>query len=177
MTITVRDIVRGAYQRLGLIALGSDLDPDRAADGLIVFNGMVNAWQADGVFPGGPQGPIEYTDGLFVSGDFINGEISSLPGSYPPYGPSDCSSPPDNAELGPFALNNVWPFPAQFAEGAKCLLACELANAAGMEAMPTTQKRAQLAWRAMLAYFVIAPNASQDAGMTWLPSLRRYGFR
>jgi len=171
-----RDIIRGAYQRLGLIPLGADLDPDRAADGLWVYNDMINGWQADGIFPGGPSRPIQYEDGLFVSGDFINGEISSLPGSYPPFGPSDCSTPPDPAQMV-FGLNDDFPFLAQFVEGAKSLLAVELANASGIEAMPSTQKRAQQERKAMLAYYVIAPQASHDSGLTWMPSLRRYGFR
>jgi hypothetical protein len=174
---TARDIIRGAYQRLGLIALGADLDPDRAADGLIVYNGMLDAWQCDGIFPGGPAGPIRFTDGLYVSGDFVNGEISSLPGSYPPYGPSDASSPPDNPSIGPFTLNSAWPFPEQFKHGATALLACELANAAGIEASKTTQYVARKGYQALLAYFVIAPNANVDPALTWLPSLRRYGFR
>jgi hypothetical protein len=51
---TARDIIAGAYRRLGLIPLGADLDPERAAAGLDMYNGMLNAWAADGIFPGGP---------------------------------------------------------------------------------------------------------------------------
>ena len=31
---TARDIITGAYQRLGLLPLGADLDPDRTRRGL-----------------------------------------------------------------------------------------------------------------------------------------------
>jgi hypothetical protein len=62
-------------------------------------------------------------------------------------------------------------------EGAKAILAVELASASGVEAQPSTQKRAQKAYAALLAYYVIAPRASQDTGLTWMPGLRRYGFR
>ena len=52
---TALDIIAGAYQRLGLLPLGADLDPDRAAAGLAAYNDMLNAWAADGIFPGGLQ--------------------------------------------------------------------------------------------------------------------------
>ena len=65
MTIT-RDIVAGAYRRLGLLPLGADLDPDRAAAGLAAYNDMLNAWAADGIFPGGPNPPIQETDGIYL---------------------------------------------------------------------------------------------------------------
>ena len=49
---TALDIIAGAYQRLGLLPLGADLDPGRAAAGLAAYNDMLNAWAADGIFPG-----------------------------------------------------------------------------------------------------------------------------
>ncbi len=63
MTIA-RDIITGAYQRLGLLPLGANLDPDRAAAGLATYNDMLNAWGANGIFPGGPHPAIHHADGL-----------------------------------------------------------------------------------------------------------------
>jgi len=173
---TARDIIAGAYRRLGLLPLGSDLDPARAEAGLAMYNDMLNAWAADGIFPGGPNPRIAETDGIFFSDDFINGDITDCSGTYPPYGPSDTSTPPNPEPLS-YGLNDPFPLLAQFVEGAKAILAVELASASGIEAQPSTQKRAQKAYTALLAYYVIAPQASQDIGLTWMPSLRRYGFR
>jgi hypothetical protein len=175
MTIT-RDIVAGAYRRLGLLPLGADLDPDRAAAGLAAYNDMLNAWAADGIFPGGPNPPIQETDGIYLVCDFINGNAPDTAGAYPPYGPSDASTPPTNTELS-LGLDAPFPFAAQFVEGAKAMLAVELAPQSGIEAQPSIQRRAQKAYAALLAYYVIAPRAGQDTGLTWMPSLRRYGFR
>ncbi len=172
---TARDIIAGAYRRLGLLPLGSDLDPDRAAAGLCAYNDMLNSWAADGIFPGGPNPPIQETDG-FYGGDFINGNLDADAGAYPPYGPSDTSRPPQPEPLS-YSLNDPFPFLAQFMEGTKAILAVELASASGMEPLPSTQKRAQKAYSALLAYYVIAPKAGQDIGLTWMPSLRRYGSR
>ncbi len=72
---TARDIIAGAYQRLGLLPLGADLDPDRTAAGLTTYNDMLNAWAADGIFPGGPYPPIQQTDGFYADGEFIDGSI------------------------------------------------------------------------------------------------------
>lgn len=173
---TARDIIAGAYQRLGLLPLGADLDPDRAAAGLATYNDMLNAWAADGVFPGGPYPPIQQTDGFYADGDFIDGSIEITGGAYPPYGPSDSSTPPGGAALS-YGLDDDFPFAPQFVEGTKALLALELAPQSGLEPQPSLQKRAQKARDALLAYYVIAPNAGQDTGVTWMPSLRRYGFR
>ncbi len=173
---TARDIIAGAYRRLGLLPLGSDLDPDRAAAGLATYNDMLNAWAADGIFPGGPNPPAAETDGIIFSDDIINGDITGCSGPYPPYGPSDTSKPPNPEPLS-YGLNDPFPLLAQFVEGAKAILAVELASASGIEAQASTQKRAQKAYTALLAYYVIAPQASQDIGLTWMPSLRRYGFR
>ncbi len=170
------DIIAGAYGRLGLLPLGADLDPDRAAAGLAVYNDMLNAWAADGIFPGGPNLPVQQTDGTYLGGDFINGEIDASAGAYPPFGPSDASTPPNPAALS-LGLDDDFPFLPQFVEGAKAMLAVELASASGIEAQPSTQRRAQKAYAALLAYYVIAPEAGQDTALTWMPSLRRYGFR
>ena len=48
---TARDIISGAYCRLGLLPLGADLDPERAQAGLSAYNDMLDAWAADGSFP------------------------------------------------------------------------------------------------------------------------------
>ena len=64
---TARDIISGAYYRLGLLPLGADLDPARARAGLSAYNDMLDAWAADGIFPGGPA---PAADGMFLSGDF-----------------------------------------------------------------------------------------------------------
>jgi hypothetical protein len=173
---TARDIIAGAYRRLGLLPLGADLDPDRAAAGLCMYNDMLNAWAADGIFPGGPNPPINEMDGIYLSDDFINGDSTDSSGSYPPYGPSDTATPSNPAPLS-YSLNDPFPLLAQFVEGAKAILAVELSSASGIEAQPSTQKRAQKAYAALLAYYVIAPQAGQDAALTWMPSLRRYGFR
>jgi hypothetical protein len=164
---TARDIISGAYYRLGLLPLGADLDPGRAGAGLSAYNDMLDAWAADGIFPGAPNPPAAE-----IAGDFIGGEF----GGFPPYGPGGTAAPPDNAPLSA-DLNAQFPFPASFVEGAKALLAVELASASGVEALPSTQKRAQRAYAAMLAYCVVSPRAGQDTGLTWMPSLRRYGFR
>ncbi len=173
---TARDIISGAYQRLGLLPLGADLDPGRATSGLTAYNDMLNAWAADGIFPGGPNPPIQDTDGIYLSDDFIDGVSADSAGAYPPYGPSDAATPPSPAGLC-FGLDDAFPLLAQFVEGAKAILAVELASASGIEALPATQKRAQKAYEGLLAYYVIAPRAGQDIGLTWMPSLRRYGFR
>ncbi len=173
---TARDIVAGAYRRLGLLPLGADLDPGRAEAGLAAYNDMLNAWAADGIFPGGPYPPIQQTDGFDASGDFIDDDVSDTAGAYPPYGPSDTATPPASAALS-FSLDDAFPLLPQFVEGAKAILAVELASASGIEASASTQKRAEKAYAALLAYYVIAPRAGQDIGLTWMPSLRRYGFR
>ncbi len=173
---TARDIISGAYCRLGLLPLGADLDPERAQAGLSAYNDMLDAWAADGIFPGGPNPPTAQADGIFLSGGFADGEPGSPAGGFPPYGPGDTSTPPGTAPLSA-SLNAQFPFPASFVEGAKALLAVELASASGMEALPSTQKRAQRAYAAMLAYCVVSPRAGLDAGLTWMPSLRRYGLR
>ncbi|MBI4724273.1 MAG: hypothetical protein HY765_04610 [Rhodomicrobium sp.] len=157
---TARDIIAGAYQRLGLLPLGAGLDPGRAAAGIDMYNGMLNAWAADGIFPGGPNPPVLQQGG------------NASAGGYPPYGPSDTSTTPAPAALS-FGLNDAFPFLPQFVEGAKAMLAVELASASGIEALPSTQKRAQKAYEALLAYYVIAPQADQDTALTWMPSLRR----
>jgi hypothetical protein len=173
---TARDIVTGAYCRLGLLPLGADLDPDRAAAGLAAYNDMLDAWAADGIFPGGPYPPAAETDSIVLSGDFIDGDFIGSAGGFPPYGPSDTSTPPNPEPLS-LSLNSQFPFPASFVGGAKALPAVELASASGMEPLPSTQKRAQTAYTAMLAYCVVSPRAGQDTGLAWMPSLRRYGFR
>ena len=137
---TARDIIVGAYQRLGLLPLGSDLDPDRTAAGLAAYNDMLNAWAADGIFPGGPSAPS--------SGSALS-----------------------------YSLDDAFPFAPQFVEGAKALLAVELAPQSGIEPLASTQRHAEKAYAALLAYHVIAPAADQDTGLTWMPSLRRYGLR
>lgn len=175
MTIA-RDIITGAYQRLGLLPLGADLDPDRTEAGLSAYNDMLNAWAADGIFPGGPYPPVQQVDGFDASGDFIDGSPGPTGGGYPPYGPSDTSTPPSGSELS-YGLDDAFPFLPQFVEGAKAMLAVELAPQSGIEPQPSIQKRAQKAYSALLAYYVIAPQAGQDMGLTWMPSLRRYGFR
>jgi hypothetical protein len=173
---TARDIIAGAYQRLGLLALGADLDPDRAAAGLATYNDMLNAWAGDGIFPGGPYPPIQQMDGFDTNGDFIDGSVAIAGGAYPPYGPSDASTTPAGSALS-YSLDDAFPFAPQFLEGTKALLAVELAPQSGIEPQPSLQKRAQKSREALLAYYVIAPNAGQDTGLTWMPSLRRYGFR
>jgi hypothetical protein len=146
---TARDVIAGAYRRLGLLPLGSDLDPGRAEAGLAAYNDMLNAWAADGLFPGGPNPPSQDLNDFFFTA------------------PATLS----------FGLDDAFPFLPQFVEGAKALLAVELASASGIEALASTQKRAEKAYAALLAYYVIAPRAGQDIGLTWMPSLRRYGFR
>ena len=139
---TARDVIAGAYQRLGLLPLGADLDPDRAAAGLAIYNDMLNAWSADGIVPGGPDG---------------------------------ASTQPAGSALA-YCLNDDFPFGQQFVEGAKALLAVELAPQSGIEPPPSLEKRAKKAREALLAACLIAPRASQDAGLAWMPSLRLYGF-
>ena len=173
---TARDVIAGAYRRLGLLPLGSDLDPGRAEAGLAAYNDMLNAWAADGLFPGGPNPPSQDLDDFFFTSDFIDDVVSDTAGAYPPYGPSDTATPPAPAALF-FGLDDAFPFLPQFVEGAKALLAVELASASGIEALASTQKRAGKAYAALLAYYVIAPRSGQDIGLTWMPSLRRYGFR
>ncbi len=173
---SARDIITGAYHRLGLLPLGSNLDPGRAEAGLAAYNDMLNAWAADGIFPGGPNPPSQDLDDVFFTSDSNDDVISGAAGAYPPYGPSDAATPPAAAAQS-FGLNDAFPLPSQFVEGAKAILAVELASASGIEALASTQKRAQKAYAALLAYYVVAPRAGQDIGLTWMPSLRRYGFR
>src|SRR5215472_13889308 len=96
---TARDIISGAYQRLGLLPLGADLDPGRAAAGIAMYNDMLNAWAADGIFPGGPNPPPRNTDGLSFNGDFLDGTLADRSCAFPPFGPGDVSAPPAPAEL------------------------------------------------------------------------------
>lgn len=173
---TARDIIAGAYQRLGLLPLGADLDPGRAVAGLVTYNDMLNAWSADGVSPGGPYPPLQQIDGFYADGDFIDGSVAVGAGGYPPYGPGDASTPPAGSAFN-FGLDDDFPFLPQFVEGAKALLAVELAAQSGIEPLASLQKRAEKAQEALLAYYVVAPNAGQDNGVTWMPSLRRYAFR
>ena len=91
---TARDIIAGAYRRLGLLPLGSDLDPDRAAAGLCAYNDMMNAWAADGIFPGGPT-PRFGNRRLLFQRRFYQWRHGADAGAYPPYGPSDTSRPPN----------------------------------------------------------------------------------
>ncbi len=174
--VTARDIIAGAYRRLGLLPLGADLDPGRAEAGLYAYNDMLNAWASDGIFPGGPNPPSQNLNDLFFTSDFIDDVVSDTGTAYPPYGPSDAAMPPAPPALA-FGLDDAFPLLPQFVEGAKAILAVELASASGIEAMASTQKRAEKAHAALLAYYVIAPRAGQDIGLTWMPSLRRYGFR
>ncbi len=60
---TVRDVVQGAYVRLGLLPLGQNLDPDRAAQGLEALNDMLASWAAHGL-------DIGFTSPLGLSEDF-----------------------------------------------------------------------------------------------------------
>ena len=173
---TARDIIAGAYRRLGLLPLGADLDPVRAADGLAAYNDMLNAWAADGIFPGGPNPPAQENGGIYYSDGFLNGDLTDASGSYPPYGPNDAATPPTTEPLV-FGLNDPFPLLAQFVQGAKAMLAAELASASGIEPPASVQKRANEGYKALLAFYVIAPQAAQDTGLTWMPSLRRYGFR
>ena len=173
---TARDIIAGAYRRLGLLPLGATLDPGRAEAGLAAYNDMLNAWAADGIFPGGPNPPSMDLDDFNFTSDFIDDVVSDTAGAYPPYGPSDTSTPRAPAAMS-FGLDETFPLLPQFVEGAKAILAVELASASGIEASASTQKRADKAYTALLAYYVVAPRAGQDIGLTWMPSLRRYGFR
>jgi hypothetical protein len=173
---TTRDVVTGAYRRLGLLPLGAELDPDRAAAGLAAYNDMLNAWAADGIFPGGPKLAVWQTDGDYIGGDLINGGIQAGAGAFPPYGPSDAASPPAASSMS-LGFDAEFPFAPQFVEGTKALLAVELASQSGIEPLPSVQKRARKAHEALLAYYVVAPRAGQDAGLAWMPSLRRYGSR
>jgi hypothetical protein len=171
---TTRDIVAGAYRKLGLLPLGANLDPDRTAAGLAAYNGMLNAWAAEGIFPGAPPPPLQPFGDENVCGNFINGGGPSSAAGFPPYGPSDGSAPPSSAALS-FGLDDPFPFPAAFVEGAKAMLAVELAPESGIEPQPSIQNRAEKARQAMLAYYVIAPRAGQDP--TWMPSLHRLRLR
>jgi hypothetical protein len=76
-----------------------------------------------------------------------------------------------------YQLTDPFPFASQFVEGAKDILASILAAESGLEPLPSVQQRARDAKRALLAFYVIAPNAGQDPGAVWDPSERRYGFR
>ncbi len=137
MTVA-RDIITGAYRRLGLLPLGADLDPERTAAGLSAYNDMLNAWAADGIFPGGPYPPIQQADGFNASGDFIDGSIALTGGAYPPFGPSDTSTPPSGSELS-YGLDDAFPFLPQFIAGAKAMLAVELARRAESNRSPRSR--------------------------------------
>ncbi|MBJ7533099.1 hypothetical protein JDN40_03095 [Rhodomicrobium vannielii ATCC 17100] len=127
---TARDVITGAYRRLGLLPLGANLDPARAIAGLQAYGGMLSAWAADGIIAG--------------------------------------SVTPETADL-----DDDFPLPPRFVEGAKALLAVELASESGIEAQTSIQSRAKKAYAAMLAAFVCAPSAAQDRALTALPSQRR----
>jgi hypothetical protein len=90
---------------------------------------------------------------------------------------ADGISTPLSGSALSYSLDDAFPLAPQFVEGAKALLAVELALQSGIEPQPSLQERAQKSREALLAYHVIAPNAGQDTGLTWMPSLRRYGFR
>ena len=173
---TARDIVSGAYCRLGLLPLGADLDPERARAGLSAYNDMLNAWAADGIFPGGPNSASRGDGWHLLHRRFSRRRDRRLGRRFSALRPKRRRHAANTAPLS-LGLNDSVPIPRSFVEGAKALLAIELASASGMEALPSTQKRAQRAYTAMLAYCVVSPRAGQDIGLTWMPSLRRYGFR
>ena len=141
---TARDIIAGAYQRLGLLPLGSDLDPDRTAAGLTTYNDMLNAWAADGIFPGGPYPPIQQTDGFYAAAS------SSMEASKSPAGlPSLWSKRYLDATFWPRSLLrsrrqlsrsslNSW-------RGRKPCSPSNLRPQSGIEPQPSLQKRAQKA--------------------------------
>ena len=54
MTTTVESIVRGALILVGVLDVGGAIPPGEAADGLIVFNDMVQSWTSKGVHTGAP---------------------------------------------------------------------------------------------------------------------------
>jgi len=127
---TARDVITGAYRRLGLLPLGANLDPARAVAGLEAYADMLAGWAADGIDTGGVT--------------------------------------PETADL-----DNDFPLSPRFVEGAKALLAIELASQSGIEALPSIKSRAKKAYAAILAASVAAPAAAQDAALTRLPSQRR----
>jgi hypothetical protein len=46
---TMRDVVAGAYRRLGLVPLGQNLDAARAAAGMEALNDLIASWAAQGI--------------------------------------------------------------------------------------------------------------------------------
>ena len=104
---TARDIITGAYQRLGLLPLGADLDPDRAAAGLAAYNDMLNAWAADGDFSRRPESSDPANGRFLREWRFHRRELRHHGGGYPPYGPSDSSTPPPGSASGLWSRRRI----------------------------------------------------------------------
>ena len=173
---TARDIISGAYRRLGLLPIGAGSRSGPGSAGLAAYNDMLNGWAADGIFPGGPNPPSPGTDGLLLTSNFADGVATAVTaGGYPPMAQAipRRRQIPDRSCRG---LERSFPLPAQFVEGAKAILAVDLRPRAGSRRCLDAKTGAE-GLRAMLAYYVISPRAGQDTGLTWMPSLRRYGFR
>jgi hypothetical protein len=158
----VRDVVTGAYNRLALLSVGSDLDPDRAAEGLTVFNDMVAGLVSDGILPSTlPSAPKASWKKPAVN-------------TFPPYGPQNQQTPSNISDYS-YQLSDTFPYDPRFVHGFKAILAVELANNNGITANPSTQQAARRAHNQMLAFYVVAPVADTDTGLRTFPSLRRYG--
>src|SRR5271165_3236850 len=155
---TVRDVITGAFGRLGLLPVNTTLDPDRAALGLTIFTDLVNELQAEGVAVSGPIAPnAQYA--APAQNNFIPG------------GPFNSTTPfPDNPQT--FTLASPFPFPSWAVNGFKNMLAVQLADDTGVEADPRLEKRAAKAHAAMLAYFLEAPLSQFDYAITKTPSHR-----
>ncbi|MGO9172004.1 MAG: hypothetical protein ACLP7P_08580 [Rhodomicrobium sp.] len=161
---TVRDAIVSAYRRLGLLAPGEDLDPNRALAGLEMFNDMLASFQAEGsTIPA----PASLAPGSFDNA-FINDAFGCV--TTPETGVAQNLTPP-------YGLNDAFPMALQFRQSVVAMLAVQVASESGIEAPATVQRAAAKGWKAILAYYVQAPDAQQDPGLTWMPSLRRYGFR
>ncbi len=161
---TVRDVIAGAYRRLGLLAPGEDIDPDRVMAGLEMFNDLLASLQAEGSTD---PAPVALSAGNFDSG-LTNDGIGSQ--STPETGIAMDLTPP-------YGLNDMFPLADKHVQGVKALLAVQLAPECGQEASATIQRAAERGRKLIIADYVKAPASQQDPGLTWMPSLRRYGFR
>lgn len=159
---SVREIISDAYSRLGLLAVGQNLDPDRAAEGLRYYNNLINELAMEGIAPGGPAAPKAHY-------------LGTPQNTFPPHGPDNTVTPLIDSPLTA-ALAGTFPFPSFFISGFKSLLALEISDGAGVEPGNLTIAKAKQCRSALLSYYIVSPVASVDQALTRMPSERlRWG--
>ena len=76
MTVTVRDIIDGAYRKIGIVGESEPMTADQAALGLTAYNAMLHGWKLQGI-------DVEHVDATLdepfgLAPQFRNGTIFLL---------------------------------------------------------------------------------------------------